>query len=124
MKYQNLIAMKYLLFITSFIITYKVNAQKKDSCTCIQHYSIKYPKKAQDNNIGGTVIIEFDRDSNCVFSNPVVEKSLGYGCDEEALRIARQMVIQSQKCAIKCPSGKCKSEKIKWPITFQNTEEK
>ena len=60
---------------------------------------MSYPKKAQDHKISGTVIIEFDRDSTCVFSNPKVIKGLGYGCDEEAIRAASQMMNSSKKCA-------------------------
>jgi hypothetical protein len=114
---------KYILFISFLITTCNIDAQKTDSCTCFGTYSIRYPKKAQDNKIGGTVIVEFDRDSNCVFSNPIVIKGLGYGCDEEALRLAKQKADQSLKCALKCPGNKCSIDKVRWPITFQYVPE-
>ena len=85
---------------------------------------MSYPKKAQENKISGTVIIEFDRDSICVFSNPKVIKGLGYGCDEEAMRAASQIINSTKKCVVKCPGQKCKNDKIKQPFTFLYTEEK
>ena len=100
-------------------------SQKTDSSSCLCTYTltISYPKKAQENKISGTVIVEFDRDSNCVFSNPRVIKGLGYGCDEEALKGANQFINSSKKCALKC-SGNCKNGKMQRPFTFQYTEEK
>ena len=100
-------------------------SQKTDSsgCLCTYTLTISYPKKAQENKISGTVIVEFDRDSNCVFSNPKVIKGLGYGCDEEALKAANQIITSSKKCGWKC-SSKCEKGKITKPFTFQYTEEK
>ena len=117
--------MKIFFVVTFITISLTSFSQKTDStnCNCSYSYSIRYPKKAQDNKIGGTVIVEFDRDSNCVLSNPKVIKGLGYDCDEEALRLAKQKVNSSIKCALKCPVGKCSIEKIKWPITFQYISE-
>jgi outer membrane biosynthesis protein TonB len=85
--------------------------------------TLTYPKKAKENKVSGTVIIEFDRDSNCVFSNPKIIKGLGYGCDEEALKAANQIINSTKKCAAKC-KFKCENGKIKQSFTFQSTEEK
>ncbi|MDJ1468858.1 energy transducer TonB [Xanthocytophaga flava] len=49
-----------------------------------------YPAKAKENNISGFVTIELTIDKNGMPKNPVVVKSLGYGCDEEALRIIKE----------------------------------
>ena len=91
---------------------------------CSYTFTLSYPKKAQDNKISGTVIVEFDRDSTCVFSNPQVVKGLGYGCDEEALKAANQMITSSKKCVVKCSGQKCKTAKIKQLFNFLYTEEK
>jgi len=109
-------------FITINLISF---SQKTDSanCNCSFNYSVKYPKKAQENKIGGIVMIDFDMDSACVLSNPKIIRGLGYGCDEEALRVAIQMMNNSRKCAMKCPGKKCKTKKIKWPLNFQYVEE-
>jgi TonB family protein len=48
-----------------------------------------YPRAAKENNIQGKVLIGFTIDSNGKVSNFRIKKSLGYGCDEEALRAAK-----------------------------------
>src|ERR1700749_4411461 len=47
---------------------------------------IHYPALAKENNIQGKVWIRFTIDLNGKASNFRVTKSLGYGCDEEALK--------------------------------------
>jgi hypothetical protein len=101
-------------------------SQVKDttrSCECSFNYNIKYPKAAEKNNISGTVIIEMDSNDSCLLSNPIILKGVGYGCDEEALRIVRQMIMNENKCVIKCQSRGCKSKKIKQSINFKKPEE-
>ncbi|MDJ1492031.1 energy transducer TonB [Cytophagaceae bacterium DM2B3-1] len=49
-----------------------------------------YPAKAKENNISGFVTIELTIDKNGIPKNPIVVKSLGYGCDEEALRVIKE----------------------------------
>ena len=116
------------LFLTLFTISlYNISfSQKTDSssCRCSHIFTMSYPKQAQENKISGTVIVEFDRDSTCVFSNPIVIKRLGYGCDEEALRAANQIINSTKKCALKCPTQKCTNGKIEQPFAFSYTEEK
>ena len=111
-----------LPFITINLISF---SQETDSanCNCSYSYSVRYPKKAQENKIGGTVMIEFDMDSTCVLTNPKIIKGLGYGCDEEAMRVANQMKNNLRKCAAKCPGKKCTNTKIKLPLNFQYVEE-
>ena len=48
-----------------------------------------YPRAAKENNIQGNVLIGFTIDSDGKVSNFRVKKSLGYGCDEEALKAVR-----------------------------------
>jgi len=116
------------IFFAFAFITINVTSfsQKTNSanCNCSYSYSIRYPKKAQDNKIGGTVIVEFDRDTTCLLSNAKIIKGLGYGCDEEAMRVANQMINNLRKCAAKCPGQKCKNGKIEQPLNFLYTEEK
>lgn len=47
----------------------------------------KYPKAAKENKISGTVYISFVIDETGNISNAKILRGLGYGCDEEALRI-------------------------------------
>ena len=52
--------------------------------------TLNYPDKAAENSIYGTVIVAFDIDTNCSILNIRVEKGIGYGCDEEALRVVNE----------------------------------
>ena len=75
-------------------ITNKLLAQDSTKCKCSQTltYKLNYPKKAEENKISGQVIIEIDRENTCILSNPAIKKRLGYGCDEEALRIVKLFI--------------------------------
>jgi TonB family protein len=49
--------------------------------------NVRYPKEAEDANIGGSVIVGYEITDNGIVQNPHIIKSLGYGCDEEAIRV-------------------------------------
>jgi len=51
---------------------------------------IRYPQAAKDNEITGKVLIAFDVTTNGELINLKVIKSLGYGCDEEAIRLIKE----------------------------------
>lgn len=51
----------------------------------------KYPRKAKKAGIQGIVQTEFIINEDGSISNPKVLSSLGYGCDEEALRLLNKM---------------------------------
>lgn len=51
----------------------------------------RYPRQARNNNVEGVVYIRFIVNGDGSLSNPIVIKGLGYGCDEEALRLVRNM---------------------------------
>ncbi len=53
--------------------------------------NIRYPAIARDNRISGTVIVQFVIGSDGSVINPVIARSIGGGCDEEALRVIREM---------------------------------
>lgn len=52
---------------------------------------IKYPKKARKNNIQGRVTVQFVIDEEGNVTEAKVLKGIGYGCDEEALRVVNSM---------------------------------
>jgi TonB family protein len=54
--------------------------------------NLRYPAEAVKNQIEGRVLISFDVDHNGVVSMEKVIKGIGYGCDEEALRIVKLMI--------------------------------
>lgn len=51
--------------------------------------NIKYPIKAKNRNAEGKVFVEFIVNTDGVPVNMKVLKSVGYGCDEEAMRVLR-----------------------------------
>ncbi len=53
--------------------------------------SFKYPKIALENGISGKVLIKFTIDINGKTSNHRIYKGIGFGCNEEALRIVKEI---------------------------------
>jgi TonB family protein len=49
--------------------------------------NLKYPPAAIKKNIEGTVVVSYDIDHQGLISNIHLIKSLGFGCDEEAVRL-------------------------------------
>jgi len=52
---------------------------------------IQYPDAARKANISGTVLTEFRVKTTGELINIKVQKGIGYGCDEEAIRIVKLM---------------------------------
>jgi len=77
--------------------------------------NIHYPKAAKDNQITGVVKVKFTIDENGKVQNAKVVKSLGSGCDEEALRIVESMPSwQAAKL-----NGKNVASKLVLPIKYE-----
>lgn len=53
--------------------------------------NLRYPQEAIDNSIEGYVSIRITVDENGETSNPTIVKGLGYGCDEEAMRLLKMI---------------------------------
>jgi hypothetical protein len=109
--------MKFFLLLF-LLIAIKSNSQ--DS-TCRCSYKVnppKYPKKAEQNNICGTLIIEIDQLEDGTWANPVLKQGLGYGCDEEALRFTRVWISLHNRCVLKCQFKNYKKSKFTQPVTF------
>ncbi|MDA3943540.1 MAG: energy transducer TonB [Bacteroidetes bacterium] len=49
--------------------------------------NIRYPEEALKAGIEGKVLVGFDIDDNGKVHNPSIIHGIGYGCDEEALRV-------------------------------------
>lgn len=52
--------------------------------------NLKYPEAAETSEIEGTVVLELIINSQGQISNITIKKSLGYGCDQEAIRLVRE----------------------------------
>ena len=100
------------------------NGQKKDTSSfgCGYSYKLRYPQKAAKNNIFGTVVIEMDRDEQGTLSNPRVTKGIGYGCDEEAMRIVREIMAGQNKCRVFQNRRDAKKDTVTQTITFSNAD--
>jgi len=99
-------------------------SQSKDSgCLCNAIATINYPTKNADIK-QGTVIIEFDVDSTCILSNPVIKQSLGDDYDKEALRAVKQYISTLNRCRAACSyKSNCKKGKLQQPISFKNSDD-
>jgi protein TonB len=53
--------------------------------------NIKFPAQAANNNISGRVVVEYVLEKDGTISNVKVLKGIGYGCDEEAVRVVKLM---------------------------------
>ncbi|WP_220472578.1 TonB family protein [Spirosoma foliorum] len=54
-------------------------------------HSLRYPTKAKAAGIQGNVLVQFVVSPTGAISSAVVKKGIGSGCNEEALRVVRQM---------------------------------
>ncbi|SMC72031.1 TonB family protein [Pedobacter nyackensis] len=76
--------------------------------------SVKYPIEAQKNNVQGKVFLSFVVEVDGDLSNIKVERSLGSGTDEEAVRV----LAESPKWVPGMQNGKAVRVKYNIPITF------
>ena len=53
--------------------------------------TIKYPQMASESNVQGTVYISFIVEKDGSVTNVNLERGIGMGCDEESLRIVKNM---------------------------------
>ncbi len=53
--------------------------------------NLKYPTEALENRVQGDVIVRFKIKDTGEILDPEIIKSLGYGCDEEAIRLIRML---------------------------------
>ena len=99
---------------------YSQSKKLNDSVEVIRCISyLTYPKEAQDNNISGTVIVLFDTDSNCRAVNIRIEKGIGYGCDEEAIKLVKGCPSKFKNNNIRC----IERFNLRQPVTFANADE-
>ncbi|NNM94134.1 MAG: TonB family protein, partial [Bacteroidia bacterium] len=65
----------------------------RDSMNAFILKHTKYPCRARKHNISGIVQIDFRVTKEGKTTQIHVYKSLGYGCDEEAMRVVKQMPL-------------------------------
>jgi TonB family protein len=76
--------------------------------------NLKYPYFAKENGVEGTVVVQFYVRPDGSIEKASIKKSLGYGCDEAALKVVENMPswIPAQF------KGQSITKKIKLPISF------
>lgn len=57
--------------------------------------NMRYPEEALKNNIQGTVYLEYTVDNIGNIDNITVARGIGYGCDEEAVRLVKLITYPS-----------------------------
>jgi protein TonB len=77
--------------------------------------NISYPDRAKSAQVTGRVVVAFDVDVNGNVANIEVEQGIGFGCDEEAVRVVESM--PRWKPAIQ--NGAHKAVRMRLPIAFQ-----
>jgi len=58
---------------------------------------LKYPKEALEKKIEGTVVLKYSIDYKGKVKDVKVVKSLGHGCDEEAVRVIKMLKFEIPK---------------------------
>lgn len=59
--------------------------------------NLQYPSEALENKIQGDVIVRFKISQKGEVFNPEVVKGIGYGCDEEAVRLVKMIQYDAVK---------------------------
>lgn len=77
--------------------------------------NLKYPEKAVEVSAQGPVVVQFVIDPQGMVTNPTVMKGLGYGCDEEAIRVISLMPAWQPGLE----KGKAVPVRMVVPIIFQ-----
>ena len=98
----------FFLFLTLLSLTVISQAQNKDAIYTVVDQmpqfqggpeglgsfirsNLSYPREALDNNIQGVVVASFIVEKDGSVSNIEIIKGLGYGCDQEVIRLIRLM---------------------------------
>ena len=59
--------------------------------------NLRYPEEAMQHKIEGTVAVDIDIDVYGKVSTAKVKHGIGYGCDEEAMRLVRLLQFDKKK---------------------------
>ena len=97
---------------------------------------LKYPDEARRNQIEGTVVLRLDINYKGTVTAAHVKSSLGYGCDEEAQRVAlmldfkvngqfrrgKLLFHKNLNIHFRRPKPKAQATKIQYQITKETEE--
>ena len=80
--------------------------------------NLKYPSAAQRANVGGKVYVQFVVNTDGTIQDVQILKSVGFGCDEEAMRVIKSV----PKWNPGKQSGRAVRSRFTQPITFVLSE--
>lgn len=81
--------------------------------------NLNYPNQARENQIEGTVVIQFVISKDGTIKNPVITKDIGGGCGEEAIRIVESMNNMRVKWTPGFQRGRAVNVQFNLPIRFK-----
>lgn len=81
--------------------------------------NVAYPKVARENNVEGTVVIQFVVDVDGCVKNAVIVRDIGGGCGQEALRVVSKMDEMPEKWIPGKQRGKAVPVLLNLPIRFK-----
>ncbi len=83
---------------------------------------LKYPKEAFENKIEGTVVIKAEINYKGIVIGAKIISGLGFGCDEEAIRVIRLLKFDIDKIRnLKVTFFKTFNIHYKLPASLENT---
>ncbi len=78
--------------------------------------NLNKPKQATDNQIVGNVTVEFKVNKEGKLSDFKIIKSLGYGCDEEAIRVIKEGPLWMPKVS----NGEPRRQRVRQEVNFES----
>ncbi len=108
----------------------EINETKKAQVQCSQnallrlvYQTIEYPIVAELNNHQGRVVVEFIIDSTGAMVSPKIASGIGGGCDDEALRVFKQIEQSEIRWNPALKDGKAVNFKKFLPINYSLEEQ-
>lgn len=94
--------------------------------------NLRYPKEALEAGVEGKVLVEYEIDDNGFVHNPRVLNGIGYGCDEEAVRVIsllRFKKVKNRGMRLKVTTKtyinfKLPATKLQYTITYKQETKK
>lgn len=74
----------------------QISGGKKELIKFIKE-NLRYPEEAKESRIEGDVIVKYKVSDKGEVFDPEIIKGLGYGCDEEAIRLVRMILYNPVK---------------------------
>jgi hypothetical protein len=111
------------LLISSFYNNLFSQIKSTDTkCNCSKESTLITPK--EEEGVYGTVIAEFEIDSSCFLSNPIIVQSVSKNFDAEVMRVVKEQIKFNNKCINACKiKSNCLPRKIRLPIKFISSQE-